>query len=242
MKLDGRSGMQLHQGGGRDSLDFTNHRTASLNDRAISQGLGAMDYQLLVVKGRSGSEALKLEDGVTSVGRHDDCQIRIKSSQVSRRHCEFFEKKGLLVVKDLGSANGTIVNGKKINGQQVLEPGDELMIGSVTLRVAKIGEAPPIKAPAGDTAVVEAIPVGTGGDDDFVIDFDDEPSDVAGPEDLEIEATPGTPAAAAAPEPSPAAAPPPKKAAAPEPVVAEPALADEAIADFLLDIKLDEDE
>src|SRR5205823_2551684 len=122
-----------------------------------------MDFQLLVVRGRSASEALKLIEGVTTVGRHDDCQIRIKSSQVSRRHCELFEKKGMLLVKDLGSANGTFVNGKKVEGQRVLEAGDELTIGQIKLRVAKIGEGVPQKpvaastAPAGDTAVVEAI-------------------------------------------------------------------------------------
>ena len=82
-----------------------------------------MDFQLLVVRGRSASEALKLEDGVTTVGRHDDCQIRIKSSQVSRRHCELFEKKGLLLVKDLSSANGTLVNGKMFL-DVTKEPGD----------------------------------------------------------------------------------------------------------------------
>ena len=120
-----------------------------------------MDFQLIVVRGRSASDALSLIDGVNTVGRHDDCQIRIKSSQVSRRHCELFEKKGLLMVKDLGSSNGTLVNGKRIEGQSVLEPGDELTIGGVKLRVAKVGEALPApKVPskaANDTAVVEAI-------------------------------------------------------------------------------------
>jgi len=199
-----------------------------------------MDYQLLVVRGRSASDALKLVDGVTTVGRQDACQIRIKSSQVSRRHCELFEKKGLLLVKDLGSSNGTIVNGKRIKDQQVLEPGDELTVGGITLRVAKIGEAPPIKTPPagpapGDTAVVEAIPV-SGDDDEFEIDFDDEP--------VEAAATPAPAKAAAAPEPAPPAeeTAPKKKAPEPAPEPAEAALADEAIADFLLDIKLDEDE
>ena len=73
-----------------------------------------MDFQLVVVKGRSHSGALKLADGVTTVGRQDDCELRIKSSQVSRRHCQLFEKKGLLLVKDLGSSNGVFVNGKRI--------------------------------------------------------------------------------------------------------------------------------
>src|SRR4051812_39116727 len=94
-----------------------------------SQSLGAsrwghpdMDYQLLVVRGRSASATIKLEDGVTIVGRHDDCHLKIKSSQVSRQHCHLFEKKGILLVKDLGSANGTYVNGKRVKEQQVLEP------------------------------------------------------------------------------------------------------------------------
>lgn len=218
-----------------------------------------MDFQLLVIRGRSASEALKLMDGVTTVGRHDDCQIRIKSSQVSRRHCEFFEKKGLLLVKDLGSANGTIVNGKKIQGQQVLEPGDELTIGQVKLVVARIGETPaprtpaPAAAPAaGDTAVVEAIVVDDGvnenDNEEFEIDFDDlATSAVVADEPQPAPAKPApveTPASA----PPPAPAPPPaaaKKAEepppAPAPELPEATAADDAIADFLLDIKIDED-
>src|SRR5947209_20234456 len=122
-----------------------------------------MDFELLIVQGRSVTNTIKLNDGVTTIGRHDDCQLRIKSSQVSRKHCEVFEKKGLLLVKDLGSSNGTLVNGKKVQGQRVLEPGDELTIGPVLLRVAKVGA--PAHAPAvagkagakpGDTAVTEA--------------------------------------------------------------------------------------
>ncbi len=224
-------------------------------------GLLLMDYQLLVVRGRSAANALKLVDGVTTVGRHDDCQIRIKSSQVSRRHCEFFEKKGLLLVKDLGSANGTLVNGKKVQGQQVLEPGDELTIGGITLRVAKVGETPPAtptaapssKSPS-DTAVVAAqlkpaAVASASEDDDFEIDFDDDPS--IEPEPVELDsvaadifaetktASPASPVKPSAPTPSAA---PPAKAAEPAAAPPEPAPADEAIADFLLGIKLDEDD
>src|SRR5437764_6511617 len=99
-----------------------------------------MDFELVIVQGRSVTSTVKLSDGVTTIGRHDECQLRIKSSQVSRKHCELFEKKGMLLVKDLGSSNGTLVNGKRIQGQRVLEPGDELTIGPVQLRVVKLGE------------------------------------------------------------------------------------------------------
>lgn len=209
-----------------------------------------MDYQLVVVRGRSGAEALSLVDGVTTAGRHDDCQIRIKSSQVSRKHCEFFEKKGMLLVKDLGSANGTFVNGKKVAGQQVLEPGDEITIGSVKLRVAKVGAAAPPSKPAtagksaSDTAVVPAVTAsepaadaGPGDIDEFDIDFDDVLGADQVSEAPSNTATPVPPTAVVASE-STAPVPAPAAQASTPPV---PETADEAIADFLLDIKLDEE-
>jgi predicted component of type VI protein secretion system len=211
-----------------------------------------MDFELHVVRGRSTAQALRLADGVNTVGRHDQCQIRIKSSQVSRKHCELFEKNGLLLVKDLGSANGTFVNGKKVEGQQVLEPGDELTIGGVKLKVSKAGQPLAPKAPAkaaGDTAVAEAIPVAeTADDEEFEIDFDDEPEVSADIEDAIELALSGDHGPAPEPKtepPAAAMAPEPKKPPEPQPAPApEPAAegADEAIADFLLDIKIDEEE
>ena len=137
-----------------------------------------MDFELTVVQGRSASNTIKLSDGVTTIGRHDACQLRIKSAQVSRKHCEVFVKKGLLLVKDLNSSNGTIVNGKRIEGQRVLEAGDELTIGPIQLRVVKIG-APVTSTPdkpgakASDTAVTAAIAAEEGEADDFALDLDD---------------------------------------------------------------------
>src|SRR4051794_21661918 len=158
-----------------------------------------MDYQLVIVRGRGATETITLGDGVTTVGRQDECQLRIKSSQVSRKHCEIFEKKGLLLVKDLGSSNGTFVNGKRIQEQRVLEPGDELTIGQVKLKVAKAGEAPPpTKKPVmkpGDTAVVEAITAEV--DDEFEIEFDEAPV-VAEAEAIVIEEPDEAPPPAAA--------------------------------------------
>src|SRR4051812_13743905 len=175
-----------------------------------------MNFQLRVVRGRSTLGTLKLNDGNTIVGRHDDCQLRIKSSKVSRRHCEIFEKKGMLLVKDLGSSNGTYVNGKKIDGQRVLEPGDELTVGPVKLRVAKIGEPPPRSKPAakkpGDTDIMGALGVSEGaGSDEMEIEYDGEA--VVLEEDEATEPAPQSksgskpkPAPEPEPEPEPAAA------------------------------------
>ena len=96
-----------------------------------------MGFQLVVVQGRSATQTLKIGTGVMTVGRQQECQLRIASSQVSRKHCQIFEKKGLLLVKDLGSANGTLVNGRRVD-RQVLKAGDVVTIGRVEFEVGQI--------------------------------------------------------------------------------------------------------
>ena len=195
-----------------------------------------MDYQLLVVRGRSATEAIRLGDGVTTVGRHDDCRLRIKSSRVSRRHCELFGKKGLLLIKDLGSSNGTFVNGKRIQEQRVLEPGDELTIGQVKLRVAKVGAPPPAahqarREEAGRYRHHGGVsPVGDDGEFELKLNGEAEPAIEMVVPDEEL-AAPAAPQAKKTPIPK-------KAEPEPEPV----ASADDAVADFLLDLKFDEDE
>ena len=132
-----------------------------------------MDFQLVITRGRSASQAVKLADGVTTVGRQTGCQLRIASSQVSRKHCQFFEMKGHLLVKDLGSSNGTYVNGKKVVEQQVLEPGDLLTIGQVQFRVEKAAAAPKVGSRPSDTAVAASAPAGG---DVVEIDVDEDSS------------------------------------------------------------------
>jgi len=188
-----------------------------------------MDHQLLVVRGRSASEIIKLEEGVTIVGRHDECHLKIKSSQVSRQHCHLFEKKGHLLVKDLGSANGTFVNGKRVKEQQVLEPGDELTIGDVQLRVERIGQpsaaVPQARATSKvETAIVSSPPVPAADVDDFEIDFGEAPDEPT-----------------SAPSPTPPAKANPKSATKSEPEP-DPVIGDDAVADFLSTIQLDDEE
>jgi len=201
-----------------------------------------MNYVLQVVRGRSATTTLKLADGVTTLGRHDDCLIRIKSSQVSRRHCEILEVGGKLTVRDLGSSNGTFVNGRRVLGQQPLKPGDELTVGAVTLRVVPLGrqdaaaQAVPASKP-GDTAVVDAVPVEAEDDEEFEIAFDE----VDAPTNLDV--IPLADQEQTAPAPKPAAAGTAKAPAAqpaPKPT-AKPSQEDEAVAEFLMDLDLDEE-
>ncbi len=123
-----------------------------------------MPFQLVVVQGgRSTTPAVKLGAGATTVGRQEDCQFRIASSMVSRKHCQIVEHQGKLYVKDLGSSNGTVVNGKKVVDQQVLSPGDRLTIWAGSPSAwrprPKAGRRPSPAVRAGDTAVPVAAAV-----------------------------------------------------------------------------------
>ena len=223
------------------------------NSRAKRLEEFTMNYVLQVVRGRSASTTLKLADGVTSIGRHDDCLIRIKSSQVSRRHCEVFEVGDKLTIRDLGSSNGTFVNGKKLSGQSTLKHGDELTVGAVTLRVAKLGQAAPVPPPpspaskpkAADTAVLEAIAAEPEPEqEEFEMEFDD------GDPEPEVEGIPladdDVPKKPAKPKSRSAAAQAANAPTAQHVTAAaapgEPGKEDDAIAQFLLDLKLDDDE
>jgi len=70
----------------------------------------------------------------TVVGRSQNATLKIRSAQISRRHCEIEQFEGELTVRDLGSSNGTYVNGQRISELTFLSPGDELRIGPLTLR------------------------------------------------------------------------------------------------------------
>jgi pSer/pThr/pTyr-binding forkhead associated (FHA) protein len=71
-----------------------------------------------------------VEGGTIVVGRHPVCDVRLMSLRISRRHCIMTAKGGELVVRDLGSTNGTWVNGRRVRSAR-LEPGDEIFLAHV---------------------------------------------------------------------------------------------------------------
>jgi pSer/pThr/pTyr-binding forkhead associated (FHA) protein len=92
-----------------------------------------MDAKLVVTSGAKPAKiALRLP---TVIGRSAEAQLKVKQHNVSRRHCEIFEADGQLMIRDLGSSNGTVINGERIEGDFALSPGDELTLGTVQLCV-----------------------------------------------------------------------------------------------------------
>lgn len=68
------------------------------------------------------------------VGRHPQCDARLDSIRVSRRHCCMTPDNGEVIVKDLGSTNGIRINGQRVEKGR-LRPGDELSIAHIRYRL-----------------------------------------------------------------------------------------------------------
>ncbi|MBA4030615.1 MAG: stage II sporulation protein E [Planctomyces sp.] len=86
----------------------------------LLQGGEATPYEI------AGAEAV--------LGRHPECSIQINSNMVSRKHARVFAQEDAFVIEDLGSGNGTFVNGKKLEGPSKLKDGDRIKLGPILLR------------------------------------------------------------------------------------------------------------
>src|SRR5213078_546516 len=76
------------------------------------------------------------------VGRKEDCDLRLNHKSVSKLHCVIVKTDGLLLLRDLGSTNGTRVNGQRVRRAALL-PNDQLSIASFRFKVyLGPGEAP----------------------------------------------------------------------------------------------------
>lgn len=72
----------------------------------------------------------------TTVGRSDANVLVIRDDSVSARHCEILAYGTEVIVRDLGSSNGTFVNGTRLsNSQSVVKSGQTVRIGSIEARV-----------------------------------------------------------------------------------------------------------
>lgn len=108
-----------------------------------------LQASLKVIGGKNDGKLIQFKSKKFLVGREQDCHLRPNSDLVSRHHCVFTLDDYTLRLRDLGSTNGTLVNGRRIRGETVLTPGDVVRIGKLNLEVV-IGDpvraetAPPI--------------------------------------------------------------------------------------------------
>jgi pSer/pThr/pTyr-binding forkhead associated (FHA) protein len=76
------------------------------------------------------------------VGRDDGCVVRIDSTTVSRHHARIVVTRGTATVEDLGSKNGTSVNGQPIRLPVALKDRDQVRVGSVKMTYRIVGAFP----------------------------------------------------------------------------------------------------
>lgn len=113
-----------------------------------------MTLELRVLTGSRAGQHERFTKSVVAIGRHPLCDFRFDPAQdldVSTRHAEIRAVGGVYTLYDIGSTNGTFVNGLRVPGQQVLAPGDVVSFGEFGPRVE-------IALPADESAAIASAP------------------------------------------------------------------------------------
>ncbi len=110
-----------------------------------------MRLRLKVVKGKPRGHCLAFPNGEFMFGRGPECDVRPNSDLVSRQHCLLRITDDGATIRDLGSMNGTLINGQLVTGARTLAAGDTLEIGPLVLEVVLDADPPTLGADFSDT-------------------------------------------------------------------------------------------
>jgi adenylate cyclase len=100
----------------------------------------------LILATAEGQQAIELRP-INSLGRHPNNSIQLLDKIVSKEHCILEQRDGHFILRDLGSLNGTYINGERVRGEQMLKHGDEIALGSTRARYDD-GSGIPLPPPA----------------------------------------------------------------------------------------------
>jgi adenylate cyclase len=110
----------------------------------------------LILATAEGQQAIDLRS-TNSLGRHPNNTIQLLDKIVSKEHCILEQRDGQFVLRDLGSLNGTYVNGERVRGEIFLKHGDDIALGSTRARYDAGSGAPLPLPPVGPGAVQNAV-------------------------------------------------------------------------------------
>jgi len=111
-----------------------------------------MITKLIVASGKSAGRSIAIKRTKLLIGRAEECDVRPLSEEVSRRHCAVVVGPADVWIEDLGSRNGTFVNGTQIQGRTKLADGDMIRVGSLELRVSCQSQAAAAKGGGEDVS------------------------------------------------------------------------------------------
>ena len=128
----------------------------------------------LNVVGGSKTKKIKLQLP-TIIGRGGDSKVKLPASTASRQHCEIYEYEGQLAIRDLGSSNGTVVNGHRIEGPTFVGSEDVICVGPLVFQLeileatkpvvekeqAAVAESPAEESPAAEVPSFDELPTET---------------------------------------------------------------------------------
>jgi pSer/pThr/pTyr-binding forkhead associated (FHA) protein len=184
----------------------------------IEVGTIFMKVQLVVVRGKPEGKVIPLVGPCFKIGRGETCHLRPNSEQVSREHAEFAIVGEVLSVKDLGSRNGTLVNGKALTTEACqLKDRDLVQVGPLTFAVSILevrNAVTKTPSPSAGVSKPSLDDVSTEDIDSWLVgpnspSSPDIPTAVYGGDTLTISAFKDGGASAAKPAPAPAPATPP---------------------------------
>jgi len=99
-----------------------------------------MEVKLIMFKNDGQRKDFPVTGPTISIGRGEDCDLRMPRLSVSRRHCELSLTDQEIKVRDLGSSNGTYLNNNRISEETGLKAGDRLAVGPVVFAVQIDGQ------------------------------------------------------------------------------------------------------
>ena len=105
--------------------------------------MASQSFQLVMQKGPNPGKIFELMQDEATIGRDISNRIVINDPEVSRRHARLTLQAGGYVIEDLGSTNGTFVDGQRLMGPHLLRPGQTIMLGEkITLSYEALGFDP----------------------------------------------------------------------------------------------------
>src|SRR4051812_34309067 len=111
---------------------------------------GSDSFRLIVRRGPQPNQSYDLNKDIVTLGRDITNDIVINDPEVSRHHMRLTRGAGGFTVEDLGSTNGTFVNGQRLTGARPLRPGDMIGLGETVTLAYEMSAAPTIAEPGLD--------------------------------------------------------------------------------------------
>lgn len=102
-----------------------------------------------------GGKPIDIVKDLIIVGRKEDCDLRLDHKSVSKQHCAIVKTDGLLLLRDLGSTNGTRVNGTRVRRAALL-PNDQVAIAHFKFRIYLGPDEPEKASPDDHTQAIDA--------------------------------------------------------------------------------------